>query len=73
MLEVLKELLTVAPLWVKLIGAVAMVMLVLAVIGTDLSVGRGGVSFHADLLRHDRNAPPVSVAGGKGHSIAECL
>jgi len=65
MLEVLKELLTVAPLWVKLIGAVAMVMLVLAVIGSDLSVGRAGVSFHADLLRHDRNAPPVSVAGEK--------
>jgi hypothetical protein len=65
MLEVLKELLTVAPLWVKAIGAAAMAMLVLAVIGTDLSVGRGGVSFHADLLRHDRNAPPVSIAGEK--------
>ena len=62
MLEVLKELLTVTPLWVKAIGAVAMAMLVLAVIGTDLSVGRGGVSFHADLLRHDRNAAPVSAA-----------
>jgi Putative zinc-finger len=65
MLEVLKELLTVTPLWVKAIGAVAMAMLLLAVIGTDLSVGRGGVSFHADLLRHDRNAPPISVAGDR--------
>jgi hypothetical protein len=59
MLAVLKELLSVTPVWVKAIGAVAMAMLLLAVIGTDVSVGSGGVSFHADLLRHDRNAPPV--------------
>src|SRR5258706_5502450 len=65
MLEVLKELLTVTPLWVKAIGAAAMAMLVLAVIGTDLSVGRGGVSFHADILRRDRNAQPVSVGGDR--------
>jgi len=65
MLAVLKELLSVTPLWAKALGAVAMAMLVLAVIGTDVSVGKGGVSFHADLLRRDRNAQPVNVVDGK--------
>jgi hypothetical protein len=69
MLEVLKELLTVTPLWVKAIGAVAMAMLLLAVIGTDVSVGSSGVSFHADLLRHDRNATAVSVAGDRNTAL----
>lgn len=61
MLAVLKELLSVTPLWAKALGAVAMAMLVLAVIGTDVSVGKGGVSFHADLLRRGQSAPPVAV------------
>jgi len=69
MLEVLKELLTVTPLWVKAIGAVAMAMLLLAVFGTDVSVGSGGVSFHADLLRHDRNAPAVNIAGDRNTAL----
>jgi hypothetical protein len=60
MLAVLKELLSVTPLWAKALGAVAMAMLVLAVIGTDVSVGKGGVSFHADLLRRGQNGPPVA-------------
>lgn len=54
MLAVLKELLFVTPVWAKALGAVAMAMLVLAIIGTDVSVGRGGLSFHADLFRRDR-------------------
>lgn len=58
----LKELLSVTPLWAKAIGAVAMAMVVLAVIGTDVSVGSGGFSFHADLLRHYRNAKPAEQA-----------
>lgn len=62
MLAALKELLLVTPLWAKAIGAVAMAMIVLAVIGTDISVGSGGVSFHADLLRRDRTAQPVIAA-----------
>lgn len=60
-LAVLKELLSVTPVWAKAIGAVAMGLFVLAVIGTDVSVGSGGVSFHADLLRHDRTSQALSV------------
>ncbi len=59
MLAVLKELLSVTPIWAKALGAVAMALLVLGVIGTDVSVGKGGFSFHADLLRRDRSEPAV--------------
>src|ERR1044071_8966775 len=55
MLTVLKELFTITPVWAKALGAVAMAMLVLAVIGTDVRVNRDGVSFHADVLRRDRS------------------
>jgi hypothetical protein len=65
MLALLKELLSLTPLWAKALGVVATAMLVLAVIGTDVSVGKDGVSFHADLLRRDRNAQPVNVADGR--------
>src|SRR6266850_3004709 len=63
MLGVLRELFSLTPVWAKALGAVAMAMLVLAVIGTDVSIGRNGVSFHADLLRHDRPAQPISPTG----------
>jgi len=65
MLSVLKELFSVTPIWAKALGAVATALVVLGIIGTDISVGRSGVSFHADLLRRDRNlqaANPPSVA-----------
>lgn len=65
MLAVLKELLSVTPLWGKAIGAVAMAMFVLAVIGTDVSVGKGGVSFRADLLRRDRTTPQERAVDGR--------
>jgi hypothetical protein len=58
MLAVLRELFTITPLWAKALSGVAMALVVLAVIGTDVSVGRGGVSFRADLLRRDRTASP---------------
>ena len=64
MLAVLGELLSVTPLWAKALGAVAMAMLVLAVIGADVRVGKDGVSFRADLLRRDRTAQPVNVVDG---------
>jgi anti-sigma factor RsiW len=54
MLSVLKELNSVTPLWAKALGAVAMGLLVLAIIGTDITVGSSGFSFRADLLRRDR-------------------
>jgi hypothetical protein len=66
----LKELLSVTPVWAKAIGAMAMAMVVLAVIGTDVSVGSGGFSFHADLLRRDRNAKPVEPASPTLTNIA---
>lgn len=68
LLAVLKELLSVTPLWAKALGAVAMAMLVLAVLGTDVSVGRDGVSFHADLLRRDRAANTSTVTGSSNNS-----
>jgi hypothetical protein len=68
-LAVLKELITVTPIWAKALGAVAMAMLVLAVLGTDVSVGRGGVSFHADLLRRNPAVGP-SNAGGQQNPMS---
>ena len=65
MLGVLRELFSLTPVWAKALGAVAMAMLVLAVIGTDVSIGRNGFSFHADLLRHDRTAQPGSTIAAK--------
>jgi hypothetical protein len=60
LLTVFKELLSVTPIWAKALGAVAMAVLVLAVIGTDVRVGKDGVSFHADLFRRGQTAPPVA-------------
>jgi hypothetical protein len=51
-----KELFWVTPGWAKALGAVAMAMLVLAVMGTDVSIGRDGFSFHASLLGAPRTA-----------------
>jgi hypothetical protein len=62
-LAVLKELITVTPIWAKALGAFAMAMIVLAVLGTDVSVGRGGISFHADLLRRNRAVEPAGARG----------
>jgi hypothetical protein len=58
-LEAFKELLAVAPLWAKLAGAVAMAMLVLAVMGTEVSVGGGGLTLRADMFGRDRSGAPV--------------
>jgi hypothetical protein len=69
MLSVLKELVSVTPIWAKALGAVAMALMVLAIIGTDISVGNGGFSFRADLLRRNRtiqasNAPSLAPLNG---------
>lgn len=63
LLAAFKELLALTPVWAKAAGVVAMAMLVLAVLGTDLSIGREGFSFHANLLR--RNAPASVNPGVK--------
>jgi hypothetical protein len=72
MLALLKELLTVSPVWVKAMGGVAFAMLVLAVMGTSISVGSNGFSMRMSLLdrgqgRQDQplqgevNAKPISA------------
>jgi len=49
-ISVLKELLGVAPVWAKVLGAGASAMLVLAVMGTDISVSKGEYHFRTHLL-----------------------
>lgn len=61
-LALLKELFTIMPLWAKGLGAVAAAMLILAVLGTDIKIGKDGVSYHADLLRKDAPAG-VNIKG----------
>ncbi|MFY9572534.1 MAG: zf-HC2 domain-containing protein [Blastocatellia bacterium] len=69
MLAVVKELFMVTPLWAKALGAVAAAVFVLAVLGTDVSVGRGGFSFHADLLRRNRNTQPEAASTAQSASL----
>jgi hypothetical protein len=63
-LAILKELFGVAPFWAKALSAVAAAMLVLAVMGTDISVGRNGFHFGTRLLgsgaKVDNPAPGVT-------------
>ena len=56
LLAAFKELFSLTPVWAKALGAVAMAMLVLAILGTDVSIGREGFSFHANLLRRSEAA-----------------
>lgn len=58
-LSVLKELFTLTPIWAKALGAGAMAMLVLAVMGTEVSIGSGGFSARVDLLHRGRGAQPA--------------
>ena len=59
-LSMLKELFTLTPTWAKAMGAVAMALVVLAVMGTEVSIGAGGFSARVDLLDRGREAQPVS-------------
>lgn len=61
MISMIKDLFSVTPIWAKALGAVAMAMLLLAMIGTDVKVGSDGVSFHADLLRNRRTVESVNA------------
>jgi hypothetical protein len=51
---VLRELFTVMPLWAKAAGAVATAMLVFAILGTEVSIGRQGFSLSADITRSNK-------------------
>jgi hypothetical protein len=59
-LAALKELLAVMPVWGKAIGAVAAVLLVFAVMGTNVSIGRDGIKYNADILRRSPTVEPVA-------------
>jgi len=64
-LAVLKELFTVTPIWAKALGAAAMAMLVLAVMGTSISIGRDGFSFSADIMRGKPVTQTETLAGSR--------
>ena len=57
MLGLLKELFTVAPVWAKALGGVAVAMLVLAVVGTSVSVGPNGFAMNVSLLNKTQVPP----------------
>lgn len=61
-LEALKELLAVAPLWTKLAGAVAMALLVLAVMGTEMSIGSNGFTMRADMFGRGQGVQTAAAA-----------
>jgi hypothetical protein len=60
--DALRELFSLAPLWAKAAGAVAMAVLVLSVLGTEIRIGGGGVTFRADVLRRGQPVEGASPA-----------
>ncbi|HYP29337.1 MAG TPA: zf-HC2 domain-containing protein [Blastocatellia bacterium] len=64
-LEAFRNLLSVTPAWGKAFGAVTLALLVLAVLGTEVNVGREGVSIKANLFRWN-NAPQVAGRAAVG-------
>ena len=63
-LEVLKELFGVTPVWAKAFSAVLAAVLVLSVIGAEVSVGKTGFSVKTNLFRA-ANSPQAPVANGQ--------
>lgn len=63
--DVLKELFGIMPVWAKALGAVAAALLVFAVMGTSVSVGGGGFSFRADILRHEPSVKDSTSTGNQ--------
>lgn len=57
-LTVLRELLTITPLWAKALGGLATAMLVLAVMGTEVNISGGGLRLRMDIWQR---AEPVSA------------
>jgi hypothetical protein len=74
-LAVLKELFTIMPIWAKVASVAALALIVMAVTGTSLSIGRDGVSLHADLLRRQQPQiqPTTSVPPDTQYASAEQL
>jgi hypothetical protein len=61
LMAVLKELFMVMPVWAKGLGAIATAMLILAVMGTNIQIGKGGFSFSADILRKNQPTAPTAI------------
>ena len=64
-LGTLKELLTVTPVWAKALGTAAAVMVILAATGTEVTVGRAGLTVRMSFLGLGRQqvasvAPPAA-------------
>jgi Putative zinc-finger len=74
-LSVLKELLSIMPIWAKAASVAAMALIVMAVTGTNLSIGRDGVSLRADLLRRQQTPmpPPTAAPSNLQYASAEQL
>ncbi|HSO74030.1 MAG TPA: zf-HC2 domain-containing protein [Blastocatellia bacterium] len=71
-LEVLRELFGLTPVWAKALATMAIAMLVLAVMGTEVSIGRGGLSARVDLLhRGSRVEAPLIGASVDGSMSAD--
>lgn len=74
-LALLKELFTIMPLWAKGFGAVAAAMLVLAMLGTDIKIGKDGVSYRADVWRNGDSSivRENDIAGTPGKTVRVTL
>lgn len=70
----LRELFGLTPVWAKALGAVAVAMLVLAVMGTEVSIGRGGISARIDLLQRRQaqqlTSPPTGGVANAANDAA---
>ena len=60
---VLKELFTVMPVWAKAAGVAAMALVVMAVTGTSVSIGRDGFSMNTRMIGSKPPAPEPAAAG----------
>jgi len=67
-LALIRELLSMTPLWGKAVGALAMAMLVFAVLGTDVKIGSGGFTMRTDLFRRNPPAAPPQMAVAPGQT-----
>lgn len=56
LIEILRELFSIMPIWAKATGALATAMLVLALLGTEVSISKEGFSYRADILRTNKTA-----------------
>jgi hypothetical protein len=71
-LSLLKELFTITPIWGKAIGGLAAAMLVLAIMGTNVNIGRGGISISVGMSRGRTLEPPQTYAENIQQVRAEC-